>query len=248
MGRRLLAAQDAGRLVGGGPLCLGEEVSAVVCGMVGIPLQPCLQAAEARELRVRDGCQRGIVPARDQHEHEVVKAERYIARHDGPGRVSASCHQTTDCRLHGAGALIADEAARPLTGRGQLRTPTPTMSARGRSQCPSATLDHGAEQDGRAQDPGGAAIGREQRSDVSPAKRVVALQAGPKAKVQDALGDRRIEHAPLGTGPDMADRTATSLDGGRQPNVDQISSGQSAGQAFGHCLAARTDRTAMIAR
>lgn len=76
---RLLAAQDAGGIVGGGALRISQEVSAVLRGVVGVPLQPGSQVVKARELRIRDGRQRGIVAALDKQQNEVVQAERDTA-------------------------------------------------------------------------------------------------------------------------------------------------------------------------
>lgn len=188
--------------------------------MVCVPLQLGPQVIQPRELRIRDDRQRGIVAALDQQEDKVVHAERDIAQHIGPGWFRTSFHQPVDGGLHGLGALTADEAARPATGRRQLRTSAPTMNSKGRAECTRSALDHGTEQDGRAQDPGRSPIGDQQGNDVWPTERVVALKAGPKPQVKNALGDGGIQHAPLRTCPDVADRATTRLDGGSQANVD----------------------------
>ena len=57
---------------------------------------------------------------------------------------------------------------------------------------------------------------------MAAAEPVLALEALAKPDVEHALRDDRVERRALGSGPDGADRAATELDRGGQPDIDEV--------------------------
>jgi hypothetical protein len=217
-----VAAEQAGGLLRRGALTVADEVASIVRGVVGVALQPPVEVMESRQLGIEDGSERDVVTGGGDQRPEVVEAERDASEERRPRRVGRSISQASEGRLHGRRSLAADPARWTTPGGVQPGAPASTSAPDGIPERRQPALEHGTVQDRRSEAARGAPIGIEQLAGMASTERVIALEAGSKSEVEDALGDDRVQGRALRPGADGADRTTAAFDRVEKPDVDEV--------------------------
>ena len=225
--RRLTAdgfspGQQPGCFVSSGSFLIGQQVSAVLGGVVYEVAKSAAQVIEPGEVMRRDRRERRLVPGRGQQGGQVIEAEWDLEHGRRPGRIRAPLDQPGERDLHARRALAAGDARRPPAGLGEPLTTTSAAGAEGRSECGDATLDDRAEQDRRTETARRLAVRFEQLGRMAAAEPVFSFEALAKPDVEHTLRDDRVQRRALGSSPDGTNRAAAELDRGGQPDVDEV--------------------------
>src|SRR4051794_10505798 len=221
--RSAVSAENLGRFVGCSLLGVGHEVATILARMLGKAIEPDAKVLEAVELPPGHRLERGLVAGRRPEIEEVIEAERRVRESRGPARIARAAGHSRDGCLHGGGPLRTRDARRPLA---RVRESVAELSAARRptlAESADASLNDGGEEHRGPEDASCfAPVRRDELGDVAAAERLLPLEIGAKAEVENALVDDRIHDRLLGARPDGAQRAAGGTHGFEETHVHDV--------------------------
>ena len=130
-----------------GPFFIGQQVPAVLSGMVNEAAESAAQFVDPREVMGGDRRERRLVPGRGQQGSQVIEAERDLEQGRGPCRILAPLDQPGERDLHARGALATGDTRRASVRLGKPLSTASATGAEGRVERGGTAFDDRPEQD-----------------------------------------------------------------------------------------------------